>query len=602
MKRISLIYYFLLIIIGIQAQNLSPQQDKKGRWGYADATGTIVIKCKYSEVQPFANGVAIVKQGEKYGFINEKGKPVGNGIAYSSITNYPGTNNYLVSVGGKKSDDTSKSKTRRLLNLDNFAGSCLVNVMDAKWGIVSNTGETILPIEYSEISSLKNGVAHVIKNKVWGLIGENMKLIVEPKKYTLISDFCDKGIALVQMGNKNGVIGLNGNVILEPKWDKVDIMPTEDSIYVSPSNKTYTIPGVALGYIVYANKYLKKGSYTMLCDTKGKVVVPEGKLTYMGSPSEGVVVGWVWKSKNKQSVLLDLANGQIYDLPTSDKSWYKDFKYGAALGNDGEKYFFVGRDGKKCSDYYSFMGKQKEGHRIIKKYGDTKYGVMDSLRNIVVPMIYDDTKSFVSQGLLGVSQGGKWGYVNMKGEIVTELKYDSVGMHKDSIAIIGEYVNGGKSYGLIDCQNNILVPVKWDYTIKDGWVYSFCYYKKKGQKLKNVWVQKNMKYSLYDVTTMSISHENEYDYVFNIPVGFGKEKWYVLKDLKWGVLDIDGNIMIPIVFENIKPIYSFINEKEKNKETPVMTYIDAYRLNLQSSGAANKNKLDDKIDESLWDF
>ena len=587
MKRISLIYYFLLIIIGIQAQNLSPQQDKKGRWGYADAAGTIVIKCKYSEVQPFANGVAIVKQGEKYGFINEEGKPVGNGIAYSSITNYPGTNNYLVSVGGKKSDDTSKSKTRRLLNLDNFAGSCLVNVMDAKWGIVSNRGETILPIEYSEISSLKNGVAHVIKNKAWGLIGENMKLIVEPKKYTLISDFCDKGIALVQIGNKNGVIGLNGNVILEPKWDKVDIMPTEDSIFVSPSNKTYTMPGVALGYIVYANKYLKKGSYTMLCDSKGKVVVPEGKLTYMGSPSEGVVIGWVWKSKTKQSVLLDLDNGQIYDLPTSDKSWYKDFKYGAALGNDGEKYFFVDRDGKKCSDYYSFMGKQKEGHRIIKKYGDTKYGVMDSLRNIVVPMIYDNTKPQISEGLLGVAQGDKWGFVNMKGEIVTEIKYYAVGTHEKGTAAICDSINGKKRYGLIDTQNNLLVPISWDNCL---------YFIEPGQKLKNVWGEIDKKYSLYDVATTEILYENEFDE----PI-YNGGYWYMRKGEKWGLLDTNGKMLIPIVFSRAQQLQTVVEELKK-EGTPTLTYLDAYRKDLQTSGVANKQKLDDKIDENLWDY
>lgn len=587
MKRISLIYYFLLIIIGIQAQNLSPQQDKKGRWGYVDATGNIVIKCKYDEAQSFKNGVAIVRDGTKYGFIDENGKAIGKGIAYSSITEFVGTTNYLVSIGGKKSDKANIQKSRKNLNVENFAGSCLLGIENAKWGIISNKGDVVIPVEYAEISSLKDGIAYIIKNDKWGLIGMDMKFIVEPQKYTLISDFCDKGVALVQIGKKNGVINKDGKVILEPNWEKVVIMPTEDSIYVQPTNNIYEIPAVALGYIMYANKYLKRGSYTLLCDMNGKVIVPEGRLTYMGKPSEGVVIGWVWKSKKKQSIMLDLTNGMIFDLPTNDKSWYNDFEYGASIGNDGEKYYFVGRDGKRCSDYYSYLGKQKEGHRIVKKYGDSKFGVIDSLRNVVVPLIYDDTKNFVSHGLLGVAQNDKWGFVNMKGEVVTELKYHSVGMHEKGAAAVCDSINGKKLFGVIDVQNNLLIPISWD---------DASYYIEDGQKLKKAWVKLNDKYSLYDVMTSEIRYENEFDE----PI-YNGGYWYMRKGDKWGLLDVEGKILIPIAFSGSKQLQIVVEELKKNG-TPTMSYIDAYRTDLKTSGIANNQKLDDIINDNLWDF
>lgn len=44
----------------------------KGKWGFIDQAGEIVIEPKYEDARSFANGYAAVKDGDLWGFINEK--------------------------------------------------------------------------------------------------------------------------------------------------------------------------------------------------------------------------------------------------------------------------------------------------------------------------------------------------------------------------------------------------------------------------------------------------------------------------------------------------------------------------------------------------
>ena len=47
--------------------------DKKGKIGYINNKGKIVIQPKYTDASIFQEGLAYVKVKNKYGFINKKG-------------------------------------------------------------------------------------------------------------------------------------------------------------------------------------------------------------------------------------------------------------------------------------------------------------------------------------------------------------------------------------------------------------------------------------------------------------------------------------------------------------------------------------------------
>lgn len=72
--------YFLLGMIvaavPLSAQDLRVCTDQKGRCGYADLQGNVVVPCKYETAFPFRNGVGKVGKGDKFGMVNAVGKEI----------------------------------------------------------------------------------------------------------------------------------------------------------------------------------------------------------------------------------------------------------------------------------------------------------------------------------------------------------------------------------------------------------------------------------------------------------------------------------------------------------------------------------------------
>lgn len=60
----------------IQAQGLTPFQNKKGKWGYKNAWGKVRIKARYSTAAKFDRNLAVVSRKQKYGVIDTHGKRV----------------------------------------------------------------------------------------------------------------------------------------------------------------------------------------------------------------------------------------------------------------------------------------------------------------------------------------------------------------------------------------------------------------------------------------------------------------------------------------------------------------------------------------------
>ena len=66
-----------------EESDVLPQQDKellpikkRGKWGFVDETGRIVVACQYDDVNSFSDGLAMVEKDGKWGFIDIKGREV----------------------------------------------------------------------------------------------------------------------------------------------------------------------------------------------------------------------------------------------------------------------------------------------------------------------------------------------------------------------------------------------------------------------------------------------------------------------------------------------------------------------------------------------
>ncbi|SDP50747.1 WG repeat-containing protein [Selenomonas ruminantium] len=189
------------------------QQDK---WGYAAASGKIVISCQFDGAKNFSNGLAAIKQQGKWGFVDEQGiiriKP-----QYREV--FSGYSEGLAAV------QSSQGK-----------------------GYIDKRGNLLIPRDSRYIGPFQNGVAeiHEVKKKVnvWrslaygtsialggiglppkdllksnekrGFINRQGKEIVSTS-YDEVLPFTD-GMALVRKDKKWGAVSMDGMNTIRPQY------------------------------------------------------------------------------------------------------------------------------------------------------------------------------------------------------------------------------------------------------------------------------------------------------------------------------------------------------------------------------------------------
>lgn len=104
--------------------------DVKGQWGFADKTGKVVIPAKFSSVDKFSQGVALVRtKGGYYGFVDTKGKML-------IEPTFP--------------------------NAQSFSeGFAPVRVKDGKWGFIDQKGKLVIDPKYAQAEQFKETLAAV---------------------------------------------------------------------------------------------------------------------------------------------------------------------------------------------------------------------------------------------------------------------------------------------------------------------------------------------------------------------------------------------------------------------------------------------------------
>lgn len=134
---------------------LIPDRNEKGKYGYVDESGTVVLKHNYNEAYPFADGMAKVRKGNKWGFIDSQGKEIIE-IKYSEIGDW--YNGFCkVASGGKLKDDV---------------------LTGAKYGFIDKNGAEVIKPEYDMIGQFSGSVALVKKKDKYGYIDTECRFVV----------------------------------------------------------------------------------------------------------------------------------------------------------------------------------------------------------------------------------------------------------------------------------------------------------------------------------------------------------------------------------------------------------------------------------------
>ena len=177
-----------------------------GRWGYADATGELVIDSRYAEAQPFREDVAWVRNPDArcWELIDRSG---------------------AVLIGADAGFREAQAFSDEL--------AWVRRADEAQWLAVDRTGAPAGPAGFDDVRPFRRGVAVVRKGR-WGAVNSAGELVLAPSFdgfATALTDgryldgFTDEGLAVVDAGGRKGVVHRDGRMLVRPAHPAVVIHP-----------------------------------------------------------------------------------------------------------------------------------------------------------------------------------------------------------------------------------------------------------------------------------------------------------------------------------------------------------------------------------------
>lgn len=386
-------------------------------------------------------------------------------------------------------------------------------------------GETI-SAEYDEIQS-KKGSFYITKlNNKQGIINENGKILLD-NVYDNI--YTDDGFIIVKKDRKKGVYDSDVKLILPIEYDKITI--TDNYIAVTKNGK--------LGAFNY----------------KGEQIIPfEYDLSTITEPT------FFRFNKNKKAGVIDLMNNTIIPF----------------------EYYWIDKFTTRTFDF-PYLNDNKFSttnlYCAIKEENNTIYaGVFNDKGENILPVIYENIYNIYSNNLIGVSLNKKAGFVNLKNEIIIPFMYDEALPFNDNVSS----VKLNNRYGVINDKNELIIPISlYDghFVFRNG-ISKFTKYtnnKRKYGFINNL--GKIVIPEIYDdaeyLSTgyfrvrigtkfgiVSTSGKEVIPTVYDGIIIFGgnedKDKFIVIKDKKYGVIDDKNDIKIPFKYDYIQNSGNFV--------------------------------------------
>ncbi len=625
---ISLLMVSAICCLPTLAQDLVPKHDLSGHFGYTSVgSDGFAITPQWDEARQFNEaGVAVVRTGDKYGFINKQGTAIGTELGYSMIAQYDGTDCYLVAVSTEKPKSSGKGMAmmgkglkfmgdmammaqgaspasgtppppsiRERLFLNGFKGSMSYAMPDVKWGIANSQGILIVPAIYDEVSNLMNGnmvaLVHQGGIKLRSLQGD----VVFPTSFSEVTPFNNLGIAAVKSGSNWLLINKEGETIVpatagckafycfkDDPYAMMNDLPN-DSILLNPMAQRemrYLMPVIhrcKVSWIDTDYPYVvgvKGTGKCVLYDLNGKELISVAAgLDRVCAPSEGVAVAYkgdMWGFYDMQSMAFTVCKGGRRYTPVKEgvSLTRKTFGY----GNN----YFVNTQGEKVTDPYENV--VAAGNCYIVNNGNF-YGLLSQDGKVIIEASMPKVIN-ANGGLYGVlNKENKFGYVNAAGETVIPFDYEQGDVFVDNYAVVRK---GNKS-GVINANNEVVIPLNYDRVAINV----------DSDKQLHVWVSNGETFSKLEGDTLMPTQYTQLEYM---PIGLTTQDANNL----YGLIH-QGAEIIPCSLKQASLIPMVLYFMLTNQMDQI-TAAEARRIAITQSLKEKRLNLTDTIEESLWDF
>lgn len=443
-KMIFVLVMSSIIFIGCQSnsnfkyistfKNNFARVEIEGKSYLIDKKGRTLNKEGYQDISNICNDKAYFKKDEKYGFIDNKGNVI---------------------IEAKYDFLTKGSDNVYILRANN------------KYGHYVLDKEILVEPKYDLLYQFKNGYSFVKENGLGKYIDYNGNVLIDRLNTGLnfdnnlavvsrnfdekICDFKKLGIKKEEVKDGFFLIDTKGNTYLD--FDKLKGDKQEELYFINYNNGKYY-------FYDYVDSTISEGVKYYSFDEKTKELknlnlkvsnLIKQNMNVMWFVNEDIII----VCNDKGYTVIDKEGIPKFEFVDGQIMYIKDLNLYSVIKNN--KDYILNSQFENIIDleYDEIYFKSNKYIRIKK---DEKIGMVDILGNIITKPLYDEIGPVFVEGHIRVKKDGKWGFMNEKGILDIECKFDSAYCFKEGLAP----VCNDEKWGFIDKNGKLIIDYKYD--------------------------------------------------------------------------------------------------------------------------------------------
>jgi len=596
-----------------------------GEQGYTvfDSIGNMVIPIAYDEITFYNDRSLIVKQKDKYGFVNTDRRITTRIEAteirkeFYSVDKQDNMELYYATAINEEGKIAVVSPDCEITGYiydevipDKWHNDHLAVKRSELWGFVriSEARETI-NCEYLSVQRFHN---HYIANGLFSLVSKGSgSYLID----TLGRRFYEESYIY----KKNGLYGIAAEMDEEP----ADVLPAKyKKLYrVSTDND--------LEYDLYIAK--QDGKYGVV-NSSDDILIPfkYNKIVPIETYSEAGAL-YLLVKENKKFGLYNHNAELIIPVENDDltiDNYFIEYEIDIFIANQNKRYGIYNRFGKQLIPFeyddfklceldgfvdnkndfgilaknnnifalYSLDGtellpceydfnKKKYYEYNLTAFGEIikngKYGFIDDEFNIFIPCTYENAKYF-SYGIAAVMKGDKWGYINKNNEMIISPKYEDAGNFKKNGYASVKY---NKKWGII----NSCGEEKGEFIYDDE-----IFFKKDDHAV----VKKRKKFGCIDTNGIEFIR-CRFDYMSVFNNGFAQAK---IKD-SYGFINRDDSVVVDFNYDDVSDFQSVFIITDVETGEGELVFLARVKMNDKLGVINEKGKrVTDIVYDHIYEF
>ena len=384
--------------------------------------------------------------------------------------------------------------------------------VDGKWGVINNSGTTIIDTTYDEMITIPNPekAIFVCVYDVNEQTGEYKTKVINEKNEQLFTNYdrveaienfdekqniwYEKNLLRVVKNGKYGLIDYTGNTVLECEYDSITSLKSVDE-----------------------NLVVKKDNKVGAVNSVGQIIVPieykDIKILKEGYKNEYIIV-----DENGNSGIIS-TSGTVIVTPS-----YKEIKYINSAEiyavKIEEKWNLINKKGEILNNNYDDYTYSKGDYVIVKK--DNKYGIITISGEVKIEPIYEELRYAFSVYYIA-KLNGKYGIINTDNTSIIPLEYSSMTYWEDKDILIADAT----------ATETVLFDSNLTEKLRGIFVFEQDYIKARVNGIDKYYTYKFEEKESKDILTKNTLFVSK-------------------KDGKYGFVDSQGNVVVDYIYDEAK--------------------------------------------------